>query len=352
VTDAPAAVVPRCRAGWARPLLMRRALSAALVSLVAGACVTREARGDDCFPTTGLGGCVDSDELWPRLGPTPFLSIGPASTTPEGRVWFGLAMSYAKRPIVLRAAGPDPEGRDLYLVDNLLDGTFLLALGVTNRLELTLDVPMTFYEDGAGVGALDGSDVRLPRSAIRDGRFGFAYTFVRPPEEPRRVSFALVGRFDIAAPYGAGDAFARSQTATLAPTLMADLRVGRFDIASELGARLRGESTLGTTGWGSSVTVSVGVSARVWDRAKLDVAAEAFAMPALLAEPSGQILAPSEWLVDVTTAPLLGGDLSFGISGGGAIPLSPLALTAPLYRLSSVIRYAPTGRPPDRDPRR
>jgi len=341
----------RAKAGRGIPRLLgrpRRGFGvrvATIATTLAASLLALAARGDDCFPTNGLGGCIDSDELWPHAGSTPYLSIGPSTTTPEGRVSFGLALSYSKRPIVLRVGSTDPAGRDLYLVDNLLDGTFLFALGITDRFELSLAAPMAFYEDGAGVGAIDGSGLRLPRSALRDGRFAFSYAFVKPRREPSRVSFGLVGRFEIAAPYGSGDAFARSQTATLAPTLTAKVTIGRFNVASEVGARLRGVSVLGGTGWGPEITASLGVSARVWDLPKLDVGAEAFAMPAPLVQPGGQVLAPGEWAVDVSAAPLLGGDLSFGLSGGGAIPFSQLALTAPLYRLSSVVRYAPVDQP-------
>ncbi len=302
------------------------------------------ARADDCFPATGLGGCVDSDELWAHAGSSPFLAMAPSTTTPEGRISFGLALSYSKRPILLRVGSPDPSGRDVYLVDNLLDATFVLALGVTDRFELTLAAPMTLYEDGAGVHAFDSAGTELPRSAVRDGRFGFSYAFLAPPRTPKRFHATLVGRMELAAPYGTGDAFARSRTATLAPTLTGDIHFGRLDATYEVGARLRDDSVLATTRWGSEIEVALGVAARIWDKATLDVSAEAFALPSVLSQPSGTALVPSEWLVDLSSAPVLDGDVGFQLSGGGALPFTGSAMTAPLYRLSAMIRYAPGSR--------
>src|SRR5689334_314262 len=107
---------------------------------VAVAMSAASAYADDCVPlgseSTGrFSRCVDVDNLWFRPGDSKFFSIGAARTTPAGDVSFGLAASYSSRPLVLESGGPDPEGRDTFVVDNLFDTTFLFALGATDRLE-------------------------------------------------------------------------------------------------------------------------------------------------------------------------------------------------------------------------
>src|SRR5262245_17787304 len=60
-----------------------------------------------CSAPDGLSTCVDADNLWAEPGRGPFFALGPAETTPEGRVSFGLVVSYLSRPIGYRTSSPD-----------------------------------------------------------------------------------------------------------------------------------------------------------------------------------------------------------------------------------------------------
>jgi len=326
--------------------------AAAAVSVLWGT----SADADDCLPTNRISGCVDAEALWARAGDSPYTAIGPGATTPRGRVAFEVQLSYLKRPIVAQAGAPNADGRSVYLVDNLFDGAFLFALGVTDRFELTLSAPIAFYEDGAGTGFLSGTGKGLPRSTARDGRFGFSYAFLAHPRDlppnSKKPSVSVIGRFEIGAPYGSGMSFSRARTATLVPAVTGDLRVSRFDVTAEIGARIRGETELLDATWGTQLAFLLGASARVWDPARLTVGAEAFALPGLSSQKSGVVLTPAEWMVDAGVAPFLGGDIGFVVSGGGSIPTATSetgalerGLTSPLYRFGATLRYAPTGRP-------
>jgi hypothetical protein len=259
-------------------------------------------------------------------------------------------VTYQSRPLKLAIPGPDLEPREIFAVDNALDVTFLFALGVTDRLELTVAAPVTFYEDGAGVGSLDGSNTGEPRSAIRDPRFGLSYAFVSRPRVAESQGFGLAGRFDITAPLGDGDAFAGARTAAFAPAVTADFAWSRLLFAAEVGARIRGEEPLGDVSWGSQLETAAGVSATILEDVRLSAAIEAFALVTLQDRAEGASpLVPSEWIHSVRIAPFFAGDLSFSIFGGGPIPLTDQAATAPRFRFGATIAYAPQGLDTDHD---
>ena len=74
-------------------------------------------------------------------------------------------------------AQPGPGGSDQNAIDDQVNGTFLWAYGVTNRLELDLAVPLTFIQSGAGLSPLTGGNA-LKDTAVRDMRFGFTYAIL------------------------------------------------------------------------------------------------------------------------------------------------------------------------------
>jgi outer membrane protein OmpA-like peptidoglycan-associated protein len=333
-----------------------RGLAAVLATL---ALLAPSAARADCDPTAQLGGCVNADNLWPHAGPGPFLARGSTLTAPAGKASFGLVLSYLSRPIGLRVSSADPAGTVLNVVDNAVNATFLWSLGIADRLELTLAAPLTLYQDGAGLGGITASDTPLPRSTMRDVRFGSAFAIVPHPRAGSIDGFSLLARMEMAVPAGDAQAFAGGRTLTWFPSLVGAFRHGRFEIGAEIGARLRGETRLANAHIGSQLSATLGASFDVlpsW----LTVSAEAFGLYTLATqEPPardaqsfkyGPPLIPAEWILSATTAPLLGGDVSFTLAGGGPIPLATeAAVTAPRFRFDLAVRYAPTGRDADAD---
>ncbi len=305
------------------------------------------AHADPCLAP--LSGCIDADNLWLRAGSSDHLSLGSGSTTPVGEVSFGVFASYLSRPVRLKAPSPDPLKRDIRVLDNMLDGSFVLAVGVTDRFELTLSSPVTFFQDGAGLGTLTGSSVTLSRSALRDPRFGFVYAFLPRKRVGTGDGLSVLGRFEVGAPLGDGTAFGGARTATAVPAVTGQFKLGRFEASLEAGARIRGESTLGTATWGTQLSVAVATSVVVWEKNHLTVGAEAFALPSLVAQKDVPGLVPSEWMLESSIAPILAGDLSFTVAGGGGIPFTASTLTEPRFRFTGGIRYAPRGTDRDGD---
>jgi hypothetical protein len=325
-----------------------------------------EAGAADCHPANGLSTCIDVDNLWPHTGGGPYFALGSAATTPRGAFAFGLVGSFLTHPLGLHVASADLGGSDVFVVAQAFDTTLLVALGVTDRLELTLAAPETLYQRGAGL-APKVTGATLPRAALRDVRFGFSVAVLRRDAERGP---ALKGRLEFAAPSGSNDAFARGATAVVAPSLAFSYRIGRVDVSAEALARLRGEAVFAGAVMGPQVGGAVGASVDVLRERWLSAGAEFFALyttsrqlpdprdvaacaasspdtmasaSACAAAASTPPLVPAEWIAHVSTAHFLRGDLTLSLGGGSSVPFSSRsAITSPQYRLEFAIRYAPT----------
>lgn len=332
--------------------------AAALFLVCAG-----EALAANCRPASGLSTCIDADDLWPHAGGGPFFAVGATTTTPRGHIAFGLVGSWLTQPIGLGVASADPRGSTVFAVDKILDASLLFAVGVADRLELTLVVPAALYQDGPGLAGTVGAGPALPRAALRDVRAGFALALVARPRAGERRGPALTARFEVGIPVGTGSSFAGSPTAVAAPSLVFDYRLGRFDLAAEAFARVRGEARLASAVVGTQIGGALGATVDVLSDRWLTVGAEAFALPTIAAQlrdphaapdPRGPAvgppLVPAEWIASVSSARLRGGDVVLSLGGGSSIPTGArAALTSPRYRLDFGVRYAPTGRAGDGD---
>jgi hypothetical protein len=312
----------------------------------------RDAAASDCKAPSGLSACIDGDDLWPHTGGGSFFSIGTTSTTPAGLVSVGLVGSFFKHSIGVRVSSADPGGSTVYLVDDTLDATLLLALGVTRRLEITAAAPATVYQDGAGIAAIVGSAPPAPHSAVRDVRFGLALVILERAEGAGGP--ALAGRLEFAAPTATADAFAGNATAVLWPSLALSWRLGRVDLAAELGARVRGAATLANAVVGSEIQAAIGANVDILRERWLAAGVEAFALATTTTQlsdprdPSAGTppLIPAEWIAHVSTRHFAAGALTLGLGGGTTLPVtSRFALTSPSYRLDLAVRYAPLAPP-------
>jgi OOP family OmpA-OmpF porin len=320
----------------------------------------------DCNDDTHLGTCIEADTLWPHAGAARFQSVGATETTARKQFSFGLVTTYLRKPIVLRTASANPSGTDIPAVDHLLDSTFLWAFGITDQLEASAAMPMTLYRTGSGISAFASTQAReLPKTSLRDLRFGLAYAIIPRPRVFPGSHYALTARFDAAMPTGEQEWFAGDRAAVWMPSVAADYRRGPWFAGLELGARLRQTTDLAGARIGSQGFASLGVGVDIIPRELLSATLEAFALPSFVSQtrlhrdPLTQELAtessdrkqiPAEWLAGVRTAPTADGDVSFSLSGGTVIPLtSTSAVTAPAYRFVLGARYAPIERDSDGD---
>jgi hypothetical protein len=328
-----------------------------------------EARAQQCSNPL-VSTCINSDSFWPQAGPQRFVAVGSAETVAARQVSFGLVTTYLSRPVILRVASPGPGGSDQFVVDNQVNANFLFAYGVTNRLQLDVGVPITLVQTGAGTSPLTGGR-SLRDTAVRDMRFGLAYALVpRARIDPEKAAaeggpgntFAVVARFTFSAPIGDNTDFAGERTAVFVPSLAADYRVWRLFFGAEVGARVRPVTEFAGARIGTQITTALGAGYDILPRDLLSVLLEGRAYYnfaeqhdsqqspfGITSTPNGTRIIPSEWMLGLRSAPLLGGDVSFYVGGGGPLPITDAAITVPRFRFALGVTYAPMQRDTDRD---
>ena len=326
-----------------------------------------EASGKECTNPL-INTCINSDTFWPNAGASRFATVAGTETVGPSQVGFGMVATWLSRPIVLHVASPGPGGSNQYVVDNQVTSNFLFAYGVTEHLQLDFALPVTFIQTGAGTSPLTGGN-DLSDTAVRDLRFGFAYALV-PRErispdaalEKSPSSWALASRITVSAPTGDSRDFAGERTAVFVPSLAADYRYRVFFAGLEVGARVRPVTEFAGARVGTQLATGLGAGVDILDRERLSFTAEArgyvnFAEQhdtaqsafGITSRPNGKSITPAEWLVSVRTAPLLAGDVSFFVGGGGPIPIGDAAITVPRFRFVLGAVFAPTARDSDGD---
>lgn len=314
--------------------------------------------------------CINSDSFWPHAGPQRFAAVGGTETVAERQIGFGLVTTYLSRPVLLRVASPGPGGSDQFVIDNQVNSNFLFAYGVTSRLELDVGLPITLVQTGAGTSPLTGGRP-IRDTAVRDARFGFAYALVprkrmdlekAAAEGGPGKSFSATTRLVFSAPIGDNTDFAGERTMVFSPSIAADYRVSRLFFGAEIGGRLRPVTEFAGARVGSQLTTALGAGFDILKRDLLSVLLEGRAyynFPeqhdsqqsafGITSRPNGTHVIPSEWLLGVRSAPLLDGDVSFYLGGGGPIPLGEAAITVPRFRFVLGLTYAPIQRDSDGD---
>jgi hypothetical protein len=314
--------------------------------------------------------CINSDTLWPHVGPSRFVAIGGTDTIEPGKIGFGVVASYQSRPIVLTVPSPGPLGTNLNAVNDQVNTTFMFEYGITKKLELGVALPLTLGQGGSGTSGITGGE-DLRDTAVRDMRFGFAYsvishakvdpTLARKPHATDGLGLAV--RFEMSAPTGDRDQFAGEQSAVFIPSAAADYRVGQLFFSGEVGARLRSTDQFLGARVGSQLAFAAGAGFDILSRERLSVTGEARILPTLtqqysseataggiVSTPNGTYIAPAEWLLAVRSAPFRGGDFAGQLAGGGPIPTaSESAITTPRFRFTLSLVFEPRGLDSDGD---
>ncbi|HVU05343.1 MAG TPA: hypothetical protein VHE30_26530 [Polyangiaceae bacterium] len=323
----------------------------------------RSALAGDCSPRTAQSTCFDADQLWVPAAPSRFVGIPRASAGRRGTFTLGLDATYLSRPVVMLALSPDPAGRQVRVVDDVLDAALSGAWFPVEHLELSLVVPAALFRTGTGeTGVTTQTGPSLSAQALRDVRLGAAQDLVE--KRVGKGTVAAGARLDLALPTGDEGAFAGERDPVLAPSFAGEIRWGRVYGAASLGARLRRPVPLGGVRLGSQLVSMLGIGVGVLP--ELDVAAEAWALPTLLSQDrtlrdgvrvTDGALVPAEWMLSVR---LKSGPFQFQGGFGTAIPLSgetrrsPTGVEAtdhfagvgtPRIRGVLILRYAPDAAP-------
>jgi OOP family OmpA-OmpF porin len=313
----------------------------------------------DCASESHLSTCFDADNFWPHAGPAYFNFVGGTATTARGTVGFGLVTTYLTRPVVLSIPSSDPQGADVIAVRDLVDTTPLFSLGLTDRLDVDLAVPVALYRTGIGISPLtsQGSE-SIPRTAMRDLRAGATFRFMgASPRMTDDARFGLAGRFELSLPTGAQGSFAGDGSVVAIPSLAAEWRPGALVLGAEVGGRVRKTADLAGSRVGSQLVLALGAGVDVLDLSRLGVFAEVAALPTFAAQrdlvrdpitgdrsdAGGRApLVPIEWQLGIRSADILAQGVSLSLGAGSALFIGgESAVTSPRFRATLSIRYAP-----------
>lgn len=333
----------------------RHAFLAVLVALSTGH--ARAEAVDPCDESATVSPCFDADPLWLPTGATHFSTLGSPRPLTQGASTLLLAGGFSYRPVLLAVPSPEPEGREIHVVNATSTLTLGLGFGLPHALGVTFELPFVPYQEGAGAEAVTSQQAPpLGTAAVRDPRVGIGWTAlgVDPSE-----AFSLGTRLEVTLPAGNAALFAGSPGPTLAPAVTAELDAGRFVAGADLGLRLRKAVDFGTVRKGSEAVLGLGVAFEALASPLLSFGLEAWLRPGLAGRPDGveasELDLPAEWLVQTTYAWDPKGPFSLTLGGGSGLPLSSSpgpngetahfsGVTAPAFRALLALRVTP--RPP------
>lgn len=296
----------------------------ATVTSPAGACGER-----------GATPCLDAQSAWLAPGRHGTSIVGAERTPPGGAATAGLALGWMSRPIVLVAPAPDPDGRELNLIDHALDLTWLLGLGLGSGVALELAAPVVLWQSGAGSdAAVSSRPAPLEPTAVRDPRIGLAARVLGDD----RSSASATTRLVFAAPLGDEDALAGERSAVLAPGAALGWRSGAFELTGAVEVRFRPRARLADAVLDDQLVAHAGSRVRLAARDVLSLTLDAWVAPVLATQPGGDRLIPGEWSLGVGSRPTRA--VSLHLSGGSGLPLGAngaFALGAPRARATLAV---------------
>jgi len=282
-----------------------------------------------------------------------------SAVTARGQLAFGAALELLHAPVVVHAASPDAEGREIRVLDSAFDVSYFFSLGVIKNLETSLLASMRAHQSGAGAeGVTSQSGSALSRNAVRDPRLGVAYSF---DDALALRGFGLRLALDATLPLGDREPFANERSFVVMPNATLGYRAGAVQLGAEFGVRLRRAIDFAGAKLGNQGFFALGVAASVVPR-WLTVSAEVFALPALsdsvgsAASPrvTSARLIPAEWLLGLHSSFGHDGPWTLSVAGGSGIPLSSetrdgsngpetsyfMGLTTPDFRSLVLLRFA------------
>jgi hypothetical protein len=308
------------------------------------------AEPDPCARSASISPCFDADALWLPAGPATFVAFGSPRTLARGELTLMVAAGMARRPVVLTAPSPHPDGREVPVVATTSTFTLGGRVGLGHGLDAGLVLPWVPYQSGTGAeGVTAQAGDGLARPVLRDPRVGIAATLLgRTPDAP----FTLGTKLELALPFGDASALAGSAGPTLAPAFAAELDADRLTFAAELGARLRRTVEFADVNVGSEAFVAAGAAVSLLREPAIAAGVEASIRPRLTsrspAAARGALDLPAEWLAHVRFHP--GRAWSLQLAGGSGLPLSrarvpggteaAFGVSAPLFRVLAAARYS------------
>ena len=187
-----------------------------------------------------------------------------ATTMPHLKPTAALLMSYAHRPLQLLRTDDDSFDHDL--VKFQFGADLLLGVGLFDRFEIGLGLPVTFAQDTDGLEALGRSPGESLSGGLGDMRL------VPKARILTRGPFTLGVAAALSFPTGSNSNLLGDENVTFTPQAIASLQIKRIALAFNLGYRVRKDESFDAPGGkqrvvlDDTVPMSLGGNVRVWNK--------------------------------------------------------------------------------------
>lgn len=196
----------------------------------------------------GVANAQDAQNFEPTSGTWNYLSVESARTAPVGAFVPSLYVNYGRNPVARR----DNDGSIAEeIISHMTTVNMLAVYGITDRIDVSLDVPFSLTSGGDGLAALPQSD-------------GFALRDIRLTPKMRVFETELLQiavLLPISVPVGNADKLASEDAVTVHPKAVGELVFGRTRAAVNLGYKYRMQnSRVGQLEVGNEITYSAAAS--------------------------------------------------------------------------------------------
>jgi outer membrane protein OmpA-like peptidoglycan-associated protein len=199
------------------------------------------------------GGAVelDAQNFRPAVGPYSIFSVETADTLDHLQPTGGLLLNYASEPLVL-----EPEdGTETSIIDQQLAMHVYAGIGLIDRVQLDLEMPVYFVNDGAfGEQQVEGS-------RLGDLSFRPKVMILSSKDGP----VGLGAQVDLTLPTGDPEAFVGYPGVQVTPSVIADARFANIIIAANAGVKIRQNQDIRNLALGERLEYGIGAEAEFVD---------------------------------------------------------------------------------------
>jgi outer membrane protein OmpA-like peptidoglycan-associated protein len=229
-------------------MMNKTAIGAALL-LLGVTVATSAARAQSVAQPT-----FDIEELTLDPAAVDSLVVVGGRTLPEGGLRLGFALGYERNPLTVTVNGSSVGA----LVSDRVTGDLIAAYGITDRLEITADIPGVLYQRGDDLSAYGLSAVEA--DGLSNPLVGLRYGIVKDS------SFNLAAALTLGLPFGSTVALGGqgADGFSVEPQVAATWLGGPMLIAAEVGALLRDTSPLDVRNIGSELDAAASVEVATW----------------------------------------------------------------------------------------
>jgi len=258
---------PPSPARQAGPRRQRRARATALIastSLLVGAALlsigARDARAQAV--ATPAAKSFDGDLYQPAIGPRNFLTLNAPDVPSHLQFAFGLHLDLQRFPYKIATGRPGEATETKYPISTQLKSELHLALGIKDRVQIGVAVPVTLVMRGDGVDGASGltTGTDLSTAGLGDLRVEAKGQIATAGADDELVVGALLGG---TIPTGKKDAYIGEKSATGRGEVLASLTLGRLRLGGEAGVIVRQAVETFDATIGNQLIYAVGAQVRL-----------------------------------------------------------------------------------------